>query len=727
MTEMNADTRVDRYPHFLRRNPGLFPLAAVILTILPFTHEWPLWTASITACAAALLPLPLLGLRSTFFKCALPACLALLSVYLTAGHDTGDPILKQMYLPSSWAEMELQIDDPSAAPGVDFLPAPKRLKARVERYRLSGETEWQEPARTTHVMLAVRKTAAGFIAGYGDRYRMAGHLTEAESGNEFSGYDDREYLKRQGITLNFRARDIEKLENGSGVYRTLLNGRDWMLRRISGNMKSPDAQALSAGILFGLGQGIDSGKKQDFIRSGTIHILTVSGTHVGLFALLMMMLFAVLPLRLRCIAVIILTFFYTWMTGMHEPSFRAFMMLTFYLSGKIFMRRSSGLNTLILAATVLLLQNPHNLVSQGFQFSFLTVAALIASSRPLQALFNLLEPSGSWVPSHYRSKWYFLQLKLKHWLFFSVTASLIAFAAGIALAAWHNLIFSSASPVANLLLLPLVWLCFAASGLVLTAGPELAFIPEQLLLLTESICRTFSESGVFDFAEPPLWSVIAFMLIFFLLFAPWKGKWAVTRLVLLTASALLPVWWYLRAYSLEPELMIIHGTGTPNNIIALAVTDPDRRTSCIINMPDYDSAALASGFLKSRGISQCSKLAVQNDYVECIKGAKYLYGIRIHETVLSKRQKPHVPEAVRIVEKNGNFSGFDLQTETCGGIFKFRISSSANCRLNGEIEKLADGSQRVTIYNLQNEILYTAKLKPSNCVKYQLIKIGNGT
>lgn len=72
-------------------------------------------------------------------------------------------------------------------------------------------------------------------------------------------------------------------------------------------------------MLFGCRQGIEYQTRLDFIRSGTIHILTVSGLHIGMFAGVMFLLLAFLPFRMRCVIVPLLTALYALSTGLQMP------------------------------------------------------------------------------------------------------------------------------------------------------------------------------------------------------------------------------------------------------------------------------------------------------------------------------------------------------------------------------------------------------------------------
>ena len=119
-----------------------------------------------------------------------------------------------------------------------------------------------------------------------------------------------------------------------------------------------------------------------FSKTGTMHVLSVSGMHVGIVCLLLN--FLLKPLnrnnKLKILRVIILIFsiwFYTMLTGFSPSACRAAMMLTFVIAGKAFNKNQNTYNLLAISAFLLLLINPFYLVDVGFQLSYMAVFGLV--------------------------------------------------------------------------------------------------------------------------------------------------------------------------------------------------------------------------------------------------------------------------------------------------------------------------------------------------------------
>lgn len=145
-----------------------------------------------------------------------------------------------------------------------------------------------------------------------------------------------------------------------------------------------DAAMLSAmvtGDRTYLGRNLRSG----FEKTGSFHLLVVSGLHLGLFA---GFVFALskrlrLPRIAATMTTIGLAFAYALLTGFGQPVQRAFWMIALYLAGRLIYRKRGGMNAVGLAALGLLAVNPHALLDTGFQMTLLSVVAIAGMVAPL--------------------------------------------------------------------------------------------------------------------------------------------------------------------------------------------------------------------------------------------------------------------------------------------------------------------------------------------------------
>jgi len=151
---------------------------------------------------------------------------------------------------------------------------------------------------------------------------------------------------------------------------------------------------LAAGVLdamvLGEKSNIPSVIYDSMSKTGTVHILVVSGFNVGVTAFIAFLSLKILriPRRVRCFLVIFCLIIYCFATGVSSPVVRATIMAIFLLAGLIIKREADIRNSFSLAALFILFLNPRDLFSISFQLSFVCVAAIVFLYPKLKAIFR---------------------------------------------------------------------------------------------------------------------------------------------------------------------------------------------------------------------------------------------------------------------------------------------------------------------------------------------------
>lgn len=138
--------------------------------------------------------------------------------------------------------------------------------------------------------------------------------------------------------------------------------------------------ALISGIVLGGDQSIPEGVQKIFRDTGTVHILAVSGMNVGLIGIICFVILGDLlrlPKKTAVVPSIFMVWFYSMATGMNPPVVRSAITLTIIFLGYILEREGDVLNSLSLAALIILLLSPLALFSISFQLSFICVLSMI--------------------------------------------------------------------------------------------------------------------------------------------------------------------------------------------------------------------------------------------------------------------------------------------------------------------------------------------------------------
>ncbi len=208
-----------------------------------------------------------------------------------------------------------------------------------------------------------------WAVGYGDRLVLRGKLVRPQSGGTFSY---RDYLARHGIcALLQRAQVVERLPGQGGFWgaRLLYGVRSWARQRLEGLLPEPQASLL-VGILLGTRAGIPSEVQEAFSRSGTSHILAISGWNITIVAGFLAAAGRFLPRRLSPFLAASGILLYTLFVGAGAAVLRAAFMGLLYVLAREVGRPGHGPTALMAAAWAMTLWDPLLLWDTSFQLSF---------------------------------------------------------------------------------------------------------------------------------------------------------------------------------------------------------------------------------------------------------------------------------------------------------------------------------------------------------------------
>ncbi len=142
-----------------------------------------------------------------------------------------------------------------------------------------------------------------------------------------------------------------------------------------------DRLAIVAAITLGQKNMLDQEQKQNFMRAGVIHIMAVSGLHVGILSIFIFNLLFFLRHRfnnMRVIITILLLWIFAFITGLTPSVMRATLMFTFLQAGTLVKRKANGINSVLASAFVLIIINPSVIFEAGFILSFSAVIYIIS-------------------------------------------------------------------------------------------------------------------------------------------------------------------------------------------------------------------------------------------------------------------------------------------------------------------------------------------------------------
>ena len=251
------------------------------------------------------------------------------------------------------------------------------------RANLTGETPTECDER---VMIYFRKDSLSRRIRQGDLLTMHATLvpvTNAGNPHEFDyrGYLARKDIGRSAFVESGRWRKLDSYAQ-SPLFNFSNRIRNTLLDVLKRTGLSGNELSVASALVLGYRADIDSELRKAYSTSGAVHILAVSGLHVGIVYMVLNTILMLFPLIRRSkwtLALIQLTFLWMFalITGLSPSVMRATTMFSFIVAGRALHRKGYIYNSISASAFLLLLANPNNLLDVGFQFSYMAVIFIV--------------------------------------------------------------------------------------------------------------------------------------------------------------------------------------------------------------------------------------------------------------------------------------------------------------------------------------------------------------
>jgi len=270
---------------------------------------------------------------------------------------------------------------------------------------------------------------------------------------------------------------------------------------------------LAAALVFGERGGLSAHQRDLLAEGGSVHFLAISGLHVGLFAAFVwtVLLWAGVPVRVRSAALIGLIWLYVLFVGGRVSASRAAWMFTFMAAAPLLHRRRDLTSALLGAGVVILLVRPQELLTPGFQLTFVAVWAIVYLYGRVAGLFwpwevvvrRLEQPAERSVAED-----------LKYYAGHYLLLSSCVWVAVAPLSAYHFHHWSLLTPVINLVLWPLALLLIVGAFLLAPTALVGGAFAAPLVWLTGQLGARIQEvvglashlPGFVSYVpRPPLW------------------------------------------------------------------------------------------------------------------------------------------------------------------------------------------------------------------------------
>lgn len=395
-------------------------------------------------------------------------------------------------------------------------------------------------------LLYLQKDQRAHRLATGDLIVLAGKPDLLPRPSVPGGFDMRGWFGRKGIYHRLYAPSAKwkflACDPSISIRRTAEEVRDKLLGILRKNHVTGEEFSVAAALLLGYVTEIDRELLSDYSSSGAMHILSVSGMHVGVVYLFLEFLLGFLERRrrsggiaswLKATVMVLSIWSYAVLTGLSPPVQRAAIMLSMVIIGKNMKRQPDILNILAASLFVILLSDPFLLADTGCQFSYLAVAGIVLLYKPVYDLYV----TSKWFPD-----------KLWSLAAVSIAAQLITFPLGLYV--FHQ--FPNYFLLTNILAVPLSGIIIYTGIFLLAVSPVpwlgpltgkalswMVWLLNQVVRMIDGLpCSTLK--GVF-LTLPEMLLLYAITAFAFLFFLQKKKTWlflVLVSLILFSGSSL---------------------------------------------------------------------------------------------------------------------------------------------------------------------------------------------
>lgn len=438
----------------------------------------------------------------------------------------------------------------------EMLLKPNSYKSilKIEAVKINGE--WENASGK--VLVYFKKTDEGIFLNYGDKIVFNRKPVEVAEPTNPKQFNYKRYLSFHNTYHQVFLDESDYVTVGAiesfSLFALSYELRNKLLNILQEYIHSPRENAVVSALVLGYGEAIDQDLMDAYSGAGAMHVLCVSGLHVGIIYIVLSRLLVFLDKKkwlkiLKFILLIVFIWFYALITGLSPSVSRAATMITLVILGT-WIRGGTGniYNTLIVSIFVLLFINPYFITEVGFQLSYLAVFGIIYVHPKIYALFA--SSSILW-----NRVWEITSV--------SISAQLATFPlAALYFHKFPNLFF-----VSNLFVIPLAtiiiysaivlmlvsWAPFAA-GIIAKLLASVIWFLNEIVLLIEKVPYSVVDGIAWSVTETWLvYALIIFSILFFIQKVPLYMQGAQVAII-----ALLVISTYKSSYISKQNKLIVY-------------------------------------------------------------------------------------------------------------------------------------------------------------------------
>jgi len=319
----------------------------------------------------------------------------------------------------------------------------RTIKAILKIKGIKNKNRWKEG--NGKVIIYLQKDSLSEKLNVGDVISFEPKLKNIPPPKNPQEFDFRKYLSfhlihQQAFLRSNNWKLIQQATTG-GIFKFANDSRAYLIKTLEKKGIKGNELAVASALILGYKDSIDIDLKSAYSSAGAMHVLAVSGLHVGIIFLIFSQLFYFLGKYkygniIKGVLLILILWSYALLTGLSPSVMRAATMFSFIVAAKMTKRNSSFFNTLAASALVLLIYNPLLIMEVGFQLSYMAVIGIV-----------IIQP---WVNNLFNFKWW-LPIKIWEITAVSIAAQIATFPLGLLY--FHQ--FPNYFMLSNLIVIPL--------------------------------------------------------------------------------------------------------------------------------------------------------------------------------------------------------------------------------------------------------------------------------
>ncbi|MBN2662786.1 MAG: ComEC family competence protein [Bacteroidales bacterium] len=270
----------------------------------------------------------------------------------------------------------------------------KTVQTIIQIEAVNDSVNWTE--FNTKIVVYIQKDSITELLQYGDRLVFLGYLNEITNAGNPKEFNYKSYMANQGVFYASYAQTdkyiVLETNQGRFLKRTALNWRNKLLLIYQKfNIYGQSYGVLSA-LTLGYRDEVDPETRQMFADTGAMHILAVSGLHVGIIFMILNSLLAFMSknkfmILLKSVIIILSLWIFAFIAGLSPSVTRSALMFSMFVIGKLLRRSTSIYNIIFASAFILLIINPLDVFAVGFQLSYAAVLSIVFFQPHIYKLF----------------------------------------------------------------------------------------------------------------------------------------------------------------------------------------------------------------------------------------------------------------------------------------------------------------------------------------------------